>query len=356
MSGRLLRSLFGRMPDGADVERVTLRGEAGFEVSIITFGAAVQALQVPDRKGRRDDVVLGHDTLEPYLLRRNFFGATVGRYANRIAGASFTLDGIRHQLSANDGSNTLHGGTDGFDRMLWTIAGLDDGPMPFVTLSYVSPDGAGGFPGTLMVEIRFQLTGPHELSVSIEASTDRETVVSLTHHSYFNLGGAVAGGDILDHELTLFADRYLPIDSGLIPLGAPSRVDGTPFDFQAPRTIGAAIRAEDEQLRRARGYDHCFVLGDEVAVAPRLAAQVVHPNSGRTLDLITDQPGLQFYSGNSLGGVSGGKGGRLYRQFDAFCLEPQAWPNAPNRPDYPSTRLKTGSSYHQSTAYRFHAV
>ncbi len=356
MSESVSRDIFGVLPDGRAVERITLRGEAGFAVSIITWGAAVQALWAPDRNGQCDDVVLGHDTLEPYLARRDFFGATVGRYANRIAGAAFTLDGVRHGLDANDGSNTLHGGADGFDRVLWSVESIGCDPVPSLTLGHASPDGAGGLPGVLAVQAHFRLTGPHELAIAFEATTDRSTIVSLTHHGYFNLGGAVAGGDILDHELTLFADRYLPVDAGLIPLGAPAAVVGTPFDFRVPRKIGAAIRVDDEQLRRARGYDHCFVLGDEVAASPRLAARVVHLASGRALDLITNQPGLQFYSGNFLDGGSGGKGGRLYRQSDAFCLEPQAWPNAPNRPDYPSTRLDPDRSYLHDTIFRFHTV
>jgi len=356
MSEPFSRDVFGILPDGRAVERITLRGEAGFAVSIITWGAAVQALWTPDRNGRCDDVVLGHDALEPYLARRDFFGATVGRYANRIAGAAFKLDGVRHELDANDGRNTLHGGADGFDRALWSVESIGCDPVPSLTLGHASPDGAGGFPGALVVRVHFRLTGPQELTIAFEATTDRPTILSLTHHGYFNLGGAVTGGDILDHELTLFTDRYLPVDAGLIPLGAPADVAGTPFDFRSPRTIRAAIRADDEQLRRARGYDHCFVLGEEVSAVQRLAARVVEPASGRALDLITDQPGLQFYSGNFLDGGSGGKGGRLYRQSDAFCLEPQAWPNAPNRPDYPSTRRDPGKDYRHSTTFRFHTV
>ncbi|QEL26471.1 galactose mutarotase [Bosea sp. F3-2] len=356
MSNSLSRDFFGILPDERAVERITLRGEAGFEIAIITYGAAVQALRVSDRDGRCDDVVLGHDALEPYLLRRDFFGATVGRYANRIAGAALTLDGVHYKLSANDGINTLHGGADGFDRALWTVESLDCGARPFVTLGYVSPDGEGGFPGALVVRTRFQLTGPQELTIAFEATTDRPTIVSLTHHGYFNLGGTVGGRDILDHELTLFADRFLPVNGNLIPLGAATDVAGTPFDFRSPRPIGAGIRIENEQLRRARGYDHCFVLAGEVAASPRLAARVVHPASGRALDLATDQPGLQFYSGNFLDGGSGGKGGRLHRQSDAFCLEPQGWPNAPNQPDYPSARLDPGDTYRHTSTFLFCTV
>jgi len=206
------------------------------------------------------------------------------------------------------------------------------------------------------VQVHFRLTGPQELTIAFEATTDRPTIVSLTHHGYFNLGGTVAGDDILDHELTLFANTYLPVDGDLIPLGKPASVAGTPFDFRSPRLIGDRIRLDHEQLRRARGYDHCFVLAGKVPASPRLVAHVVHPPSGRALDLTTDQPGLQFYSGNFLDGSSVGKGGRLHRQSDAFCLEPQAWPNTPNRPEYPSTRLDTDNVYRTSSTFCFHTV
>jgi aldose 1-epimerase len=353
VSDPVSRDVFGTLPDGRAVERITLRGEAGFAVSIIAWGAAVQALLTPDRQGQCDDVVLGHESLEPYLARRDFYGATVGRYANRIAGAAFTLDGEPHVLSANDGPNTLHGGVEGFDRALWRVESVSDEPWPSVVLGHASPDGENGFPGALAIRVRYELTGPQELAITFEAKTDRATVVSLTHHGYFNLAGVLTGGDVLDHELTLFADSYLPVDDGLIPLGAPATVAATPFDFRTPRPIGAAIRVEDLQLRRARGYDHCFVLSREAVGAPRLAARMAHPRSGRMLELSTDQPGLQFYSGNFLDGSSGGKGGRLHRQSDAFCLEPQAWPNAPNRPDYPSARLVPGESYRHRTVLLF---
>lgn len=352
----VVRDAFGRLPDGRAVERVSLRGAAGFCVSIITYGAAVQALHVPDRAGECADVVLGRDRIEPYLARRDFFGATVGRYANRIADAAFVLDGVRHQLSANDGGNCLHGGSGGFDRALWTIEAVGSEPEPFVTLAHASPDGDDGFPGILTARVTYRISGGRELTIAFEATTDRPTVVNLTHHGFFNLGGVAGHCDVLDHELAIFADRFLPVDARLIPLDTVVPVNGTPFDFRAPRTIGAHIREANEQLRLARGYDHCFVLRGERTTPPRLAARVVHPASGRVLDLLTDQPGIQFYSGNFLDGTVEGKYGRLHRQSDAFCLEPQIWPNAPNRPDFPSARLDPGEAYRHVSIFRFSTV
>lgn len=352
----VIRDSFGRLPDGREVERVELRGEAGFSVSIITYGAAVQALHVPDRDRCCADVVLGHDTIEPYLARREFFGATVGRYANRIARAAFVLDGVRHGLSANDGVNTLHGGAEGFDRALWSIEALGEGPEPFVTLGYVSPDGECGFPGTVSALVTYRISGPQALTMTFEATTDRPTVLNLTHHGYFNLGGVATSGDVLDHELTLFAEHFLPVDAGLIPSGERAPVAGSPFDFRKARPIGAGIREAHTQLQLARGYDHCFVLAGERIASPRLAARVVHPGSGRTLDLFTDQPGIQFYSGNFLDGTIETKSGRLCRQSDAFCLEPQGWPDAPNQPDFPSARVAPGDVYRHRTILSFNAT
>jgi len=353
MSAAPLRESFGTMPDGAPVERVRLRGADGFEVTIISYGAAVQALHVPDRDGKLADVVLGHDDLQPYLASRRYFGATVGRYANRIAGGAFTLDGQQYRLPVNDGPNSLHGGLHGFDRKNWTIEALGDAS---VTLSCISPDGEEGYPGTLSTRVTYSLTGNSELTIAFEATTEATTVVNLTHHGFVNLGGVEQSGDILDHVLTLHADRYLPVDAVAIPLGGPAQVAGTPFDFREPQPIGARIRQADEQLRLGRGYDHNFCLSDQRLAAPRLAARVEHPLSGRVMELLTDQPGLQFYSGNFLDGTAAGKFAQLYRQSDAFCLEPQAWPDTPNRPDYPSARLDPGQTYRHTSIYRFSAV
>lgn len=343
---------FGRLADGTPVERVCLSGARGFEASILTYGAGLHALLVPDRDGRLADVVLGEDDIAGYEARRRYFGATIGRYANRIADAAFTLDGRRYRLAANDGTNTLHGGVAGFDRHAWEIAATGAEPFPFVRLARRSPDGEEGYPGHLDVAVTYAVTGTSELSIAFEATTDRPTVVNLTNHAFFNLAGA-GSGDVLGHVLTIAAEHYLPVDAGSIPLGAPAPVAGTPFDFRAPAPIGARIRENHEQLRRGHGYDHNYCLGRERATSPRFAARVEEPVSGRTLELYTDQPGVQFYSGNFLDGALPGKDGSLYRQSDALCLEPQAWPDTPNRPDYPSARLDAGETYRHASIYRF---
>jgi aldose 1-epimerase len=353
---RAAREIFGHLPDGAPVEKVTLRGAGGFEVAIITFGAAIQALHVPDREGRRADIVLGHDELASYAAERRFFGATIGRYANRIAGGRFELDRRRIQLPLNDGPNSLHGGPDGFDHRLWRIEAVDDGPTPSVTLSYVSPDGEGGFPGALSARITYALKSGAAFSIAYEAVTDSPTIVNLTHHGFFNLAGVEGGRDVLDHRLVIEADAFLSTDADAIPVGGPEPVAGTPFDFTHPRLIGERIRDAHEQLRLRRGYDHNFCLRGGRAATPRPAVRVEHPASGRVMAVMTDQPGVQFYSGNFLDGSVAGKGGRLYRQYDAFCLEPQIWPDAPNRPDFPSARLNPNETYRHVSVFQFSTV
>jgi aldose 1-epimerase len=348
--------IFGHLPDDTPVEKVTLRGAGGFEVAVITFGAAMQALRVPDREGRCADVVLGHDELAPYLAERRFFGATVGRYANRIAGARFDLDGRRIQLPPNDGPNSLHGGPDGFDRRLWRIQALDDGSTPSVTLFYASPNEEGGFPGALSARVTYALMGGAGFSITFEAVTDCPTIVNLTHHGFFNLAGVESGRDVLDHCLIIEADTFLPTDAAGIPSGRPEPVAGTPFDFTHPQPIGGRIRDAHKQLRLRRGYDHNFCLRGGRVGTPRPVARVEHSASGRVMMLMTDQPGLQFYSGNFLDGSVAGKGGRLCRQSDAFCLEPQIWPDAPNRPDFPSARLNPGETYRHVSIFQFSTV
>jgi aldose 1-epimerase len=344
--------LFGTLPDGHAVERVVLRGADGFEARIIAFGAALQALITPDADGHCEDIVLGHDHLAGYLAERRFFGATIGRYANRIANARLALDGEEVQLAANNGPNALHGGLEGFDRKLWDITDIEDGAEPGVTLAYTSAHGEEGYPGRLEVHVTYRLTGPSELSLSFTARTDRPTIVNLTNHSFFNLDGVAADGGILDHGLTVLANHFLAIDPTAIPLPEPPRaVTGTPFDFREPTPIGARIRREDQQLRHGKGYDHTFCLDN--ARTLKLAARLEAPRSGRVLELLTDQPGLQVYSGNYLDGSIRGKRGRLYRQSDAICLEPHIWPNAPNRADFPSPRLAPDGVYRHHTVYRF---
>jgi aldose 1-epimerase len=350
---RVVREIFGHLPDGSPVERVTMRGAGGFEVAVMTFGASVQALRVPDRSGRCADVVLGHDELAGYVAGRRFFGATVGRYANRIAGGRFELDGQCVQIPPNDGPHSLHGGPDGFDRKLWRIVAMEDASVTSVTLSHVSPDGEGGFPGTLSARVTYALAGDRCFSIVFEAVTDCPTVVNLTHHGFFNLAGAASGTNVLDHRLSIEADTFLPVDASGIPTGGQDNVAGTSFDFTSPRLMGEHIRDAHEQLRLRGGYDHNFCLRGGKSETPRIAARVEHPASGRVMTLMTDQPGLQFYSGNFLDGSIVGKGGRLYRQSDAFCLEPQNWPDAPNRPGFPSARLNPGETYRHVTVFAF---
>ncbi len=349
------RDSFGQLPDGRAVERVVLHAPDGFEARIINFGAALQALLVPDAHGQIDDVVLGHDDLAGYVGLRRFFGATVGRYANRIANARFELDGEVVELAANNGPHAIHGGLDGFDRRLWEILDIEHGAQPAVTLGHASAHGDQGYPGKLDVRVTYRLTGANELSLTFEARSDRPTVVNLTNHSFFNLDGVASDVNILDHRLTVLAERFLAIDPTSIPLPEPPRaVAGTPFDFRSPSTVGARIRHNDTQLRHGKGYDHNFCLdnGGELRLAARLEA----PRSGRILELLTNQPGLQVYSGNYLDGSTLGKRGRLYRQSDAICLEPQVWPNTPNRPDFPGARVAPEHAYRHHTVYRFGVV
>ncbi|MCP3390876.1 galactose mutarotase [Bradyrhizobium sp. CCGB12] len=349
---RITKDAFGTLPDGRKVERFVLCGEGGFEARIITHGAVLQALIAPDGKGGYDDVVLGHDAFAGYLAERKFFGATVGRYANRIAKGQFSLDGETVQLPVNNGPNALHGGLDGFDRKLWEIAEIDEGAEPAVTLTYVSPHGEENYPGRLDVRLTYRITGPTELSLTMEARTDRPTIVNLTNHSFFNLEGATSGTLILDHRLMVAAEHFLAIDPTAIPLPeSPRSVAGTPFDFREPRLVGERIRESDQQLQNGRGYDHTYCLGRDGKLA--LAARLEAPRSGRIMELLTDQPGLQVYSGNYLDGTISGKGGKLIRQSDAICLEPHIWPDAPNRPDFPSPRLVPGEVYRHHTVYRF---
>ena len=349
------RAPFGKMPDGTEVERIVLRGAEGFEAGILPYGAVLHTLHVRDRNGQSDDIVLGHDAFDEYLAQRKFLGATIGRYANRIAGGQFTLDGATIKLDVNNGPNMLHGGNDGFDRKLWRIVEVNETPEPNVVMGYKSADGEGGFPGKLAARVIYSVTGPTELSVTFEATTDRPTVVNLTNHSFFNLDGARSERQILDHRLRIVADHFLATDATSIPLpGPPHPVAETPFDFRELARIGSRIRGRHEQLLRGRGYDHnyCLMPGDGV----RLAARVESEASGRVMELLTNQPGLQFYSGNFLDGTLAGKGDRLYRQSDAFCLEPQTWPDTPNRPDFPSARLDPGRLYRHEIFYRFSLV
>ena len=343
---------FGTLQDGTRVAAAELSNSAGMSVRIIALGAAIQSLSVPDRRGVSEDVVLGHDSPREYVQKPQYFGATVGRYANRIARGKFTLDGREYTLETNDGPNHLHGGVHGLDKMLWKIDDVSSGPPARVVLSHVSPDGAGGYPGTLTITAAYTLNERNELAVEYRARTDRPTIVNITNHSFFNLA---AKGDVLGHRLKLSADSYMPVDATLIPTGERRSVAGTPFDFRQPRTIGQSIRVgRDEQLRIGRGYDHNFLIaGEPSPQGLRSAAWLEDPMSGRVLEVLTTAPGVQFYSGNFLDGTVVGKGGRIYRQGDALCLEPQLFPDTPNHPDFPSARLDPGREYVNMMVFRF---
>ena len=344
---------FGRMPDSTEVRLFTLTNAGGMSVSLTNYGGIVTSLLVPDSAGRAADVVLGYDSLGDYLRASPYFGAIVGRYANRIAGARFVLDGTRYSLAANDHGNSLHGGIKGFDKVVWRAEPFHDSTQAGVRLRYVSADGEEGYPGRLDVTVTYALSDSNELRVEYLATTDRPTVLNLSHHGYFNLAGH-SSGDILGHELTLAADRFTPVDSLLIPTGELREVAGTPMDFRAPVAVGARIGAVDQQLRYGLGYDHNWVLNGPSGTL-RLAARVREPGSGREMEVRTTEPGIQFYSGNFLDGTNVGKGGVPYRHRAGFCLETQHYPDSPNHAEFPSTVLRPGEEYRSTTVYRFSA-
>ena len=343
-------SSFGTLPDGRPVRRFVLRN-GGVEVEAIEYGAIITRLLTPDRHGEHGDVVLGFDTLDGYLGESPYLGAVVGRCANRIRHGRFTLDGVTYQLACNDGANHLHGGVRGFDKVLWRGAPAPDGAMPGVTLTYESADGEEGYPGALSVQVSYLLSGEGALHVRYRATTSRPTIVNLTQHSYFNL--AASAGTVLGHELMVNASRFTPVDAGLIPTGELRAVDATPFDFRTPISLGARIEEPDRQLSVAGGYDHNFVLDrvDERSLVP--AARVVEPQSGRTLEIHTTQPGVQLYSGNFLDGSITGKGGRRYGHRTGFCLETQHFPDSPNHPDFPSVVLRPNERYESESVFVF---
>jgi len=342
---------FGKTADGTDIYLYTLTNKNGMEAGIINFGGTLVSLKVPDRTGKIADVVLGYDTLEEYVNGSNYFGATVGRYGNRIAHGTFTLDGVKYALAKNNGDNSLHGGTKGFNKVVWTAKEIPSKDGSALQLNYLSKDGEEGYPGNLSVQVVYTLTDGNELQIDYSASTDKDTVLNLTHHSYFNLRGQ-GEGDVLDHRLTLNADRFTPVDAGLIPTGELRNVAGTPFDFRTPVAIGARINQDDEQLKLGNGYDHNWVLNRKAGDALSLAARVEESTTGRTVEVWTTEPGVQFYTGNFLDGKSG-KGGKIYNFRNAFCLETQHYPDSPNHTDFPSTVLKPGTHLHSKTVYRF---
>lgn len=342
--------LFGRMPDGRPIELYRLKNSC-MEAEFMSYGAGLIALTLPDRAGQRDNVVLGFATLHDYVQNHRsdtpfFFGSTIGRYANRIANARFTLEGRKYQLIANNGAHSLHGGPDGFYNVVWTSRPIENG----VAFQYLSKDGEEGFPGNLSTTVRFTLCGA-DLRIEYQASTDKATVVNLTNHAYFNLAGA-RSDSMLDHQLKLAASRFTPIDSSTIPTGEVRSVSGTALDFRSGTPIGERIHAGDEQLQLAKGYDHNFVL-DDTSSELRSAAELYEPVSGRVLEVLTTEPAIQFYSGNYLDGTARGKSGVAYAKYSGLCLETQHFPDSPNHASFPSTVLRAGEIFRSVTIYRF---
>ncbi|MFE5400783.1 aldose epimerase family protein [Streptomyces sp. NPDC056580] len=350
---RPVKELFGRLADGTKVYRWSLEN-GGIRMKVLSYGGVVQTLEVPDARGRHANVVAGFDGIDDYVAKSPYFGALIGRYGNRIGKGLFTLDGTSYQLSVNDGVNSLHGGAKGFDKRVWDVEPFTDGADVGLRLYYTSVDGEMGYPGTLRSKVTYTLTRRGEWRIDYEATTDRATVVNLTSHVYWNLAGE-GSGTIEDHELTIAAARYTPTDAGLIPTGELARVAGTPFDFRRAKPIGRDIRSGHEQQVLAKGYDHNWVLDKGVTARPEHIATLRDPRSGRTLRIATDQPGLQFYSGNFLDGTLTGTGGRTYRQGDALCLETQHFPDSPNHAAFPSTVLRPGQTYRTTTVHTFGA-
>jgi aldose 1-epimerase len=345
------REFFGKMPDGQSIDLYTLTNSHGMEAKITNFGGIVTSLKVPDRSGKFEDVVLGFDNLDAYLKDNSFFGAIIGRYANRISKGRFVLNGTEYKLAINNGQNHLHGGLKGFHKVVWNAKPLQTKSGAGLELTYLSKDGEEGYPGNLLVKVVYTLANNNELRVDYSATTDKDTVVNLTHHSYFNLAGQ-GNGDILKHELMINADRFTPTDAGSIPTGELKSVRAVPFDFTKPTAIGVRINEDDQQLEFGNGYDHNWLLNGRNGTV-RLAARVHEPSSGRVMEVWTTEPGLQFYSGNFLDGTVAGKDGRIYQRHFGFCLETQHYPDSPNKPAFPSTVLKRGQHYHTTTIYRF---
>ncbi len=343
------KSDFGKTPDGVAVSLYTLTNTKGLEARIITYGGAIVSLKTPDRKGAMGDIVLGYDDLAGYLNGKAYFGALVGRYANRIAQGKFSIDGNTYNVPKNNGENALHGGLRGFDKRVWSARAMPDGALE---LTYISKDGEEGYPGNLTATVTYTLTDDNRLRIHYTATTDKPTVVNLTNHSYFNLKG---NGDILGQLVTLNADVYTPVDAGLIPTGELKSVEGTPFDFRNPRTPGERINQDDPQLKIGKGYDHNWILNRKGS-GLSLAARVSEPGvTGRIMEIYTDQPAIQFYTGNFLDGTEKGKGGKVYSFRSGFCFETQHYPDSPNKPAFPSTVLKSGQKYDTTTEFRFSA-
>lgn len=348
------RGEFGALPDGRTVAVVTLGNGHGMRARVIAYGATLQSLEVPDRDGRSVNIVLGYADIAGYVDKPQYFGATVGRYANRIAGGRFVLAGKTYSVPINNGPNSLHGGTKGFDKVLWTVVGVThDTDSASVTLRYVSPAGDMGYPGTLTTTAIYTLDEQNRLTIDYRATTDKPTIVNLSNHTYWNLGGE-GSGSVMGERMTIPAETYLPVDATSIPTGEFAPVAGTPFDFRKAKPIGRDIRdGASQQLLNGHGYDHNWVISRKPSVKPRMIARVEDPESGRVLTLVSSQPGLQFYSGNFLDGTTVGTGGHVYRQGDAFVLEPQLFPDTPNQPAFGSARLAPGQTYRNRIVYEF---
>ncbi len=348
---------FGKMPDGTEIQAFTLTNKNGIKLRAITYGAIVLSLETPDRNGKLADIVLGYNTLEEYIKDTPYFGAVVGRYGNRIAGGKFSLDGTTYTLATNNEPGgmkcSLHGGLKGFDKVVWHGEGLVKNGVQSVKFSYTSKDGEEGFPGTVELSVIYQLTDDNQWRIDYEAKTDKASPLNVTQHSYFNLKGE-GNGDILEHELVFKASRFTPVNAGLIPTGELRAVTNTPFDFTTAHRIGERVKGDDEQIRFGGGYDHNWVL-DSQDGSLALAAIVTEPSSGRTMEVLTTEPGLQFYCGNFLDGKLMGKSGKAYQFRNGFCLETQHYPDSPNQPSFPSTILRPGKTWTSTTVYRFGA-
>ncbi|KPF65594.1 aldose epimerase family protein [Porphyrobacter sp. AAP60] len=347
------RTMAGALADGTPIEAVTLSNSAGVSARILNYGATLQSLVAPDREGRPADIILGYDDAADYEALPNYFGVTVGRYANRIGGGRFSLDGRSFQLTQNDAANSLHGGVEGFDKRVWRIAEVASGPIARIVLTLDSPDGDQGYPGNAAVRVTYTLDDAGDLGILFEVSTDAPTIVNMTNHALFNLAGVGAPQGAMDHWLMLPAKTYTPVDEALIPTGELSPVSGTVFDFRQPRRIEDGLRdAKDPQIVIGRGYDHNWALDKGRTAQPELAARLVHPASGRVLEVLSTEPGMQFYSGNFLVGTVVGKGDTVYRMGDGIALEPQNYPDAPNHANFPSARVDPGKPYRHQMIYR----